>query len=112
MQISDPHRGLVGKINHMQRLIMRRGLKDMSTTNFGVVLIIIVPDISVEKLAIKRSENEFWLTGENEVLDIKVSREKEEIETMLNLIVPKLAQEDVEKLSESNRWVVLIICTR
>ena len=85
MKFSDPNGGLVGKMNLMQRLMMRRGLNDMSTTKFGVVLIIKTPGISVEQLAINRSENEFWLTGENKVLDIQVTREKEEIEPMLDL---------------------------
>ena len=108
LRFSDPNRGLVGKMNLMQRRMIRRGLKEAVITNHGVVLVTVAPGIPAEQLAVNKSENEFWLTGEDEVLDIQVTQDSEEIRAMLNSLTPKLSQRDVERLSRSNKWVAQI----
>ena len=103
-----PNEGLVGRMNMMQRRLIRRGLKDEITTKYGLVLVTHSPGISVEALAVNISESEFWLTREHYVQDIKVARNKEEIWAMLNSVEPKMAILDIEKVSNLNRWMVLI----
>ena len=100
-QYSDPNRGLLGRMNLMQRRLIRRGLKDNVTTNLGVVLVTVATGISVEQLALKTSEKEWWLTGEDDELDMQVTNDKDEIETLLWSLTPKMAQRDIEKLSNS-----------
>ena len=96
---SDPNRGRLGRMNLMQLRMIRRGLKDEVTTTLGMVLVTVAKGISVKELAVNGSENEFWLPGGNVVANIQVSKDKEEIETILESIRPKLAQRDIEKLS-------------
>ena len=110
MRFSKPNEGLVGRMNLMQLRMMRKGLKKEIETNLGLVILTEVPGISVKKLAVKEAEKEFWLTGEDIVLNIQVTYVKEEIEAMLNKMTLKMDQRDVWKLSNSNRWVALITC--
>ena len=84
MRFSKPNSGLVGRMNLMQRRMIRRGLQEDIITNVGLVLVTVVPGLSVNKLATNRSENEYWLTGEDDVLNIQVAKDIGEIETMFN----------------------------
>ena len=60
MRFSKPNDGLVGRMNLMQRRLIRRELqKKEITTNVGLVIVTVVPRISVKEIAINKSENEF-----------------------------------------------------
>ena len=110
LRFSKPNEGLVGRLNLMQRRMKNRGLEKEIITSHGLLLVTVVPGISVKRLAIKKSESEFWLTGRDNVVDINVARNKEEIWELLSSVEPKLAQSQIEEVSNSNRWVALLTC--
>ena len=110
LHFSTPNEGLPDRMNLMQRRLIRRGLGKEIITRHGLVLITVARGISVDRLATNRSENEFWLTGEDKLYDMQVAQDREEIESMFESVKPIIAYGDVEKLSQSNRWVALLNC--
>ena len=80
------------------------------TTRHGLLLITLSSGICVKQLAVNSSESEYWLTGKEDVLEIRVARNKQEIRSMLNSLKSKKPQLDIEKISNLNRWVVFITC--
>ena len=78
------------------------------TTSHGLVIIVVARGISADKLAVNKSEKEFWLTGEDQIMKFHVTQDSREVEDMLESIAPKMAIRDVAKLTQSNRWVALL----
>ena len=80
MRFSKPNEGLVGRMNLMQRRMITMGLKKELTTNHRLLMVTVVPCISVQLLAVNESESEFWLTGEDHIININVANQRRDMD--------------------------------
>ena len=80
MRFSKPNEGLVGRRNLMQRRMITMGLKKELTTNHRLLMVTVVPCISVQLLAVNEPESEFWLTGEDHIININVANQRRDMD--------------------------------